>query len=481
MKQFLKITLIVLFVFTLSSCSKDENRSLEQSASAFIQNNDQVVVFGSIDVMSILNKAEYKSIPKIGVAIEDQVNKMKDGLNLEAGFYFAMEGPFEKGNPGTTYMFAELKDFNKLKENLMKDGYDLDEKNDIQYFRDGDVAVGIKNKLAILFTQSKEFDEQLMAKEAFEMVSGDLMTGNGAKLLAQKGDISINTHLYNQFVSANKVTAELPKDKKDQLADMMKESFGQANIHFEKGQMRVALDNEFSAKLSKRMMFNTDPSASIRSLIGQGEPKMAIATNLDMEKMQAWVEDFYPGGLEQVLANEGGPLQMAMVMAGGKVSNLLNGKIAFAMFGEPKAGAIVPDFTFYAGFGPNGKPMADMAQNFLSKGTMVLKTDEKAISGASSPLYGAVSGSKIDIPQGCESFGKTAISGFINLEKVDTKAFDLEGAQKLIELVKYMNFSFGLEGGEILIKTKNDSENVLKQSVKHMIREFEGKIGELAI
>jgi hypothetical protein len=481
MKKFLKIGFVILFVFTLSSCSKGENRSLVESTSAFVQNNDQVILFGSIDIMSILNKAEYKKIPKIGVAIEEQITKMKDGLNLEAGFYFAMEGPFENGNPGTVYMFAEVKDFEKLKETLMKDGYDFNEKNDIQSFRDGDVSVGIKDKLAILITQSKEYDEYVMAEEAFEMTTGDLMSGSGAKLLAKKSDISINTHLYNQFVTANKVTAELAKDKKDQLADMMKESFGQANIHFENGQMRVAIDNEFSAKLTKRMMFNADPGAGIRSMVGQGEPKMAIATNLDMEKMQAWVEDFYPGGLQQVLANEGGPLQMAMVMAGGKISNLINGKMAFAMFGEPTAGAMVPDFTFYAGFGPNGKPMADFMQKMSSQGTMILSIDDKGVSGASSTVYAAKPGGTLSIPQGCESFGKTAISGFINLEEVDTKAFELEGAQKLVELVKYMNFTFGMEGGEILIKTKNSSDNVLKQSVQHMLKEFEGQIGELAI
>lgn len=481
MKQFLRFATILVLLFAISSCSGDANRSLEKSASAFVQNNDQVILFGSIDVMSILNKAEYKSVPKFGPIIESQINKMKSGLNLEAGFYFAMEGPFDGGNPGTTYLFAEVKDADSLKATMMKDGYDFEEKDGIQYFRDGDVAVGIKNKLAILFTQSQEFDEHLMAKEAFEMAEGDEMSGTGAKLLAQKGDISVNTHLYNQFVTANKMTATLPKDKKDQLADMMKESFSQANFHFEKGQLRIAMDNELSANLTKRMMLNEDPSAQIRSQIGSGEPKMAVATNFDMVKLQAWIEDYAPGAMEKLLEEEGGPLQMAMMMAGGKLSNIINGKMAFAMFGEPKAGAMVPDFTFYAGFGPNGKPMADMAQNFLKGGTMDLTITDKGISGASSPVYASKSGQKIMIPQGCETFGKTALTGFINLEKVDTKEFELEGAGKLIELVKYMNFHLGTKGGEILIKTKNSSENVLKQSVKHMVKEFQGQIGEMAI
>ncbi len=481
MKRFFQFASVFILIVSLSACSGGKKRSLSESASAFIQSNDQVIVFGSIDMMSILKKAEYKSVPKFGELIESQIKRVKSGLNLDAGFYYAMEGPFEGGNPGTTYLFAEVKSFDSLKAVLMKDGYDFDSKDGIEYFRDGDASVGIKNGLAILFVKSGEYNEFEIAQKAFEMTEGDLLAGTGAKLLAKKADISVNSHLYNQFVTANKRTADLDGDKLDQLKDMLKESFSQANIHFEKGQLRIAIDNQFSANLTKRMMLNSDPSASIRSSIGQGEPKMAISTNFDMVKLQTWIDDYAPGAMEEFLANEGGPLQMAMMVAGGKMSNMINGKMAVALFGDPKAGAMVPDFTFYAGFGPNGKPVAEMAKNLFSSGTMKLNVSDKGVFGCSSDSYMASNGTKIKVPVGCESFGKSAFSGFVNLEKMDTKALELEGAGKLIELVKYMNFSFDVKGGEILVKTKNQKDNVLKQCVQHMLKEFEGQIGELSL
>lgn len=480
MIRFFNITFLLSLVVLIASCSNKENRTLEESASAFIQNNNQVILFGSLDVMSVLEKADYSAIPKFGGIIESQVKRMKSGLNLEKGFYFAMEGPFEGGNPGTTYLFAEIKNLDSLKSLLTKDGYDFDHAEGIDYFRDGDATVGVMNKLAILLTKSGDYDELAAVKTAFEKTSGDLMTGSGADLLANRGDISINTHLYNQFVTANKYTVDMPKDKKEQLAAMMTGSFSQANVYFEKGQLRIAMDNKLSANLSKRLMLNEDASASIRANMGSGEPKMAIATNLDLEKMQAWMDDFAPGALESFLEKDGGPLQMAMMLGGGKMSNLLNGKMGFAMFGDPKAGAMVPDFTFYAGFGPNGKPMAEMAQNFLKGGTMQLNITEKGVSGSSSNIYTAVSGSKINVPNGCETFGKTGLSGFINLDRMDTQALELKGAGKLVELVKYLNFSITAKGGEILVKLKNQKDNVLKQSVQHMLKEFEGQIGELS-
>ncbi len=482
MKSLLKISSLFLFLFFLSACSDDKTSNLADSASSFINSNDQVILFGSMDVMSILNKAEYKSVPKFGSIIESQVKRMQSGLNLEAGFYYAMEGPFEGGNPGTTYMFAEVKDLDSLKSVLMKDGYDFDSKDGIEYFRDGDASVGIKNGLAILLTKSGEYDEVELVKKAFTMTTGEVLSGSAAELLAQKADISINTHLYNQFITANNATADMDEDKKNQLADMMKESFAQANIHFENGQLRVAMDNKLSANLTKRMMLNEDAGAKILSKAGNGEPKMAIATNIDMEKTQAWIEDFVPGGMSAVMENAG-PLQMAMMAGGGKLSNLFDGMMSFAMFGDPKAGAMVPDFNIYIGFGPNGKPLADLAVNsgMLSGGTMKSSINEKGFTGYSSEVYAAGSGKKVKVPAGCETFGKEGITGFADLAKVDLAGFELEGPGKLVELVKYMNFHISTKGGEILVKLKNSKDNVLKQSVQHMLKEFEGQIGDLSL
>lgn len=482
MKFVLKITSLFLFIIILSACSKKTGGDLGKSASAFIEANDQVILFGSMDLISILNKAEYKSIDKFGKILESQIDRMKSGLDLEAGFYYAIEGPFVDGNPGTVYMFAKVKSLDSLKSLLTKDGYDFETTDGIDYFRDGDASVGVKNGLAILLTKSGEYDEIAMVKKAFEMTKGKVMSGAGAELLAQKGDISINSHLYNQFVTANNMTAEMPKEKMDQLADMMKGSFSQANIHFEDGQLRIAMDNEFSANLTKRMMFKTDASAIVLSKAGNGEPKVAVATNLDLDKLQSWIEDFVPGGMSAVMENAG-PLQMGLMMAGGKLSNAFNGMISFAMFGDPNAGAMVPDFSIFAGLGKDGKGLIDLALSggMLSGGTMKTKVTKEGVTAYSSEEYAGGNGKRISVPNGCETFGKEGITGFANLQNIDLAAFELEGPGKLVELVKYANFHISTEGGEILVKLKNSKENVLKQSVQHMLKEFEGQISNISM
>jgi hypothetical protein len=479
MKCFKNFLTLVFAALLITACSSDdENRSVKEYASAFVNENNEVIFFGSVDLKSILEKADYASVPKFGGMVKGELKNVESGLNLDAGIYYAVTGPFANGNVGAVYAFAEIKNIDSLKLQLTQRGYDLENASGIDYFRSGDVAFGLKNKLALMLVKSGEFDTKELISEAFENAGGKLLTGTPEKLLAEKSDISMNVHLFNNYMSNNVQLGAITKENKKQLEDMMKDSYTQANIYFENGQLRMAMKNHFSASLQKRTMLMTDDSASIRQSLGQGEPKVAVATNIDMAKLQSWMDDFAPGVLDKLL-EQAGPMQMAMMMAGGKLSNLMNGNIGFAMYGEPKAGAMVPDFSFYVGFGPQGKPLAEMAQNFLSKGTMLLTINEKGVQGASADSYKSAAGNSITVPKGCETFGKTAFTGYADLEKMDTKAFEFKGGAKMIELVKYLNFSFDANGGELVIKLKDDKTNVLKQASSFMIKEFESQISSI--
>lgn len=470
---------LLAVVLLFAACSSDnDKRTVHEYASAFVNSNDKVILYGSIDLMSILKKADYASVPKFGGIIKGELKNIESGLNLNQGIYYAIEGPFENGNSGTVYLFAEIKNADSLKLQLTQRGYDLDNSGDIDYFRSGDVGFGISGKLAIMMVKSGKFDAKQLISTAIEYVNGDLLEGTAATILAAKSDISINALLYNNHKTNSGIYGTIAKDKMNQLDEMMKGSFGQANIFFEGGQLRFSMKNHLSANLKKRMMMLSDNKASIRKFIGNGEPKMAVATNIDMGKLQAWLEDYAPKALEKIIEDIP-QLQMALMMGGGKFANLMDGKIGFAMYGEPKAGAMVPDFSFYLGFGPQGKPLAEMAQNFLNGGTMKLAISDKGVQGASSDLYKSIPSKAISVPKGCETFGKSAFSGYLNLENMDTKAFEFRGASKMVELVKYLNFSFDLEGGEILVKLKDPNANVLKQASKYMLKQFEDQIGAM--
>ncbi len=476
MKLFKNVLTLFLAAFIIASCSGDkDNRSVQEYASAFVNESENVFVFGSVDLKSILQKADYESVPKFGGIIKGELKNIETGLNLDAGVYYALEGPFQDGNIGSVYAFAEVKNIDSLKLQLTQRGYDLESASGIDYFRSGDVAFGIKGKLALMLVKSGEFDTKELISGAFKRANGKELSGKAKELIVGKSDISINLDLYKNYLANNEQLGTITKENKKQLEEMMKDSYTQSTISFEDGQLRMSLKNHFSVSLQKRTMMLSDDKASIRETMGNGEPKIAVSTNIDMVQLQAWMDDFAPGVLDNLL-EQAGPLNMAMMMAGGKLSNLVNGKLGFAMYGEPKAGSIEPDFSFYVGLGPQGKPLAEMAQNFLSKGTMILNINEKGVQGASAEAFRNSEGNRITVPAGCESFGKTAFSGFAYLDNMDTKAFEFKGGAKMIELVKYLNFSFDANGGELIVKLKDDKTNVLKQAAQFMLKEFESQI-----
>jgi len=64
----------------------------------------------------------------------------------------------------------------------------------------------------------------------------------------------------------------------------------------------------------------------------------------------------------------------------------------------------------------------------------------------------------------------------MNLEGMDLTSFNLSGGSKLVELVEFIHFEFDEDGGELIIKTINKEDNVLKQSVEFMLNEFESQL-----
>ena len=102
--------------------------------------------------------------------------------------------------------------------------------------------------------------------------------------------------------------------------------------------------------------------------------------------------------------------------------------------------------------------------------------DNKGLTCFSSPEHISKDGSSLILPKGCQFYGKKSFTGFMNLEGMDLTSFNLSGGSKLVELVEFIHFEFDEDGGELIIKTINKEDNVLKQSVEFMLNEFESQL-----
>ena len=81
---------LVLTLVLVSCGGNKDGRPLQDYVSSFLNGNESIVAFGKADLNTILNKTEYKKIPKLGVAIDVEIQEFKRSLKLETPVFFAI-------------------------------------------------------------------------------------------------------------------------------------------------------------------------------------------------------------------------------------------------------------------------------------------------------------------------------------------------------------------------------------------------------
>ena len=478
MKRLLFFSSVLILLF---SCGNDKNRTIQDQFSSFLNENDSVVLFGKVDFNQILNKTGYKQIPKFGTLISSVIGEFQNVINTTEPIYFSANGPFQSdGTPETVYGFLSVKNADSLVEVLTQKGYDFDKKGEMYFSQFDDVSLGISNHTAILVSKKDDYDGLKYVQDAFERTNEKLSEGKVEQILLTKADILVGYSLKNAYKTSATKIEQLPEELKAEVAEMVDDSYGQLSFHFENGEARIKMKNYFSEKLKEHLFFNEDNQAQIIDKLGQGDARMGISMNIDMKKLQAFMNKYAPGAIDEIGKMIGGPAQMALMMGGDdSLAGLLSGEIGFVMFGEPdENGATEPNFNTYIGLGKKGKSIAQLASSFLEQSEMKTVINDKGIACYSSSDY-EPNGGKLNLPIGCQSFGKKALTGFINVEGMDMTSFHFSEGAKILEIVKYISFEFDENGGEVIIKAKKDNVNILKQSVDFMLKEFESQINSM--
>lgn len=478
------LLIAVIGAMILFSCgnSKD-NRTPGEYLSAFVKSNPNIVTFGKIDLNQLLEKAEYKKLPKVGVILNGYLNELSGAINLETPIHFAMEGPFlADGTPETVYAFIETINPDTLAAKVSQQGFDVEEDHGMHYFADGDVALGTKNNLTVIISKKGEFDAKTLLNKAFEDSQKDLDEGRIEEILDEEADLVAGVSMQNMYSTSNTELKDLSADKRKQVDEMVKDSYVLTTLNFEEGQVVMNTRNLFSDALMEKMFLRSDDGASIVKRLGSGKPTIGFSMNMDMRKLQDFLETYSPNTMKELAESAGGPAAMMMAM-GGKdmLGNMLTGEMGAVLVGSPNMQEGMSDFNFFVGLGKQGRMMAEEGKMFLdAMGMQEVKLDQQGLWVSSNKAFSASSGGRLQLPQGCEDFGTKGMHFFMNLDGVDLSSFEFEDGQKIIYLVKYINFEMDNEGSTLTIKAKKNDGNMLKQAVDLLFKELEGKIGGLA-
>lgn len=463
-KRSLLITVFVAFI--LCSCGPDlKERTASGFLSAYMKDNKNVVLFGKIDAKKIIEKVGYKSIPKVSVLIGPEIKQFESALELSNGVCFAMEGPFDQmGNPAQLLAFVKVKNVDSLASKITSLGLPVQADGDIEYVQENDVTIGIKENLAIIISKKGKYKGKEALLKAFEKAEQDVSEGKVDEILAQKGDILFGASLENLYGSSNTSLNKLNANKKKEFEALVKDSYTQTCVSFEKGQAVIESKNLFSNELMNRMFFKEDPNASILSKLGTGNARMGLAVNMDINKLEAFLDDFAPDFKNDLMRMDFS-LQMMMSVLGDKpLTNLLSGQLGMVMVGDMmRDGSLVPEANIHVGLGNKGKEIKDMLLTFFpaDQGVygMKIQVNDKEVNISSNSSMGA----SLIIPNFANHFGKKGVTAFMNFDGMDMESLDLEAEGKFIYALQNITMTADNNGSKIVIKGKNPNLNILKQ------------------
>ena len=349
----LKLIVIALVLGFLASCSDSSvDQNTKEALSSFLNDNDKIVGFGNADLKGILNKSDYKNVPKFGKLLNTEMSTLEKLINMEDPVYYALEGPFDvDGTPETTYAFLSVKNSDSLITELTQRGFDFEEKKEMKYCSDGDVSIGIKGPLAVIISKSGDYNRGKALSKAFKKTEGDVSGGKIDDILDVDGDVVLGMNVESLYKTSETDLNNLSDEKKDKLKALVKDSYIQTVMKFEDGAAIIETKNFFSKELRESMFFNSDNKAPIVAKLGQGKPRFGLSVNLDLKKMQNLVNDFSPDAMDELGKAMGGPAQFALMAAGEDgLAGLFDGQFGVVMVGEPDmAEGTIPDFNVFLG------------------------------------------------------------------------------------------------------------------------------------
>lgn len=461
-----------LFLVLCSCGGGLENKAVSGYMLSYLKDKKDVVVFGKMDVQSILDKAAYKEIPKVSALMIPEVKQYAAALDLKQGFYFAVEGPFDRqGNPKRVVGFAKVKNLDSLENKVASLGQMIQEDGDMKYAQDNDVTIGMTEQVAIFVSSKENYDGKVALNEILEQLANEEVQGKAKQILSQKGDIIFGTSFENLYQTANTDLNKLDDVKKKEMEALVKDSYIQSAISFDQGQAVFESKNLFSSSLANRLFLKEDASGSIVKKLGGGNAYMGFSMNVDVKKMENFLNDFTPGGATGAFKNNFMVFMAMKSLGENPLSQMFSGQLGLAMTGNLNMSGMIPDATLFVGYGSNASANGLLEDIFKSMMMSIQKTPEGIIV-SSKPQDGS-----LKVPSFASDFGKKGLTAYVNFKDMDMKSLDLDAEAKGLEAIEYVWLSADNSGSKMIVKGRDASKNILKQIVDVYINDAKAMVG----
>ena len=464
-------------LLVLQACSSSSSE-LKKSVISYIAKQQDVTVFGKVDLFKMMDKSKLENFPKIGPVVRSYLQLISSGINLESPIYMTCSGPFDRdGKPKEVVIFMDVQDKDSLINAVTRQGYDLNEKGKISYVGDNQrgVSIGITESLAILtvhdgthsFGEVADIFKACKLKKESEKVDD---------ILSRDGDVICGVSLQNLYTTSNTVLNNLASNRKREINRMVSNSYVGYAFHFDDGELRIEMNQLFNDFLSDLMFIERENKPEeIADQLGSGHARMGVSMNLDLKKLENFISTIDPSSMIQMKESFAGLLGILGIptKSTDSMSSLFTGQLGLVVLGGQGITEGLSEMNVFIGLEKRGNSIASQSKNALNGFVPGVKLKPQGLS-----VYSELKNNKdgqLNIPEFGNEFGQHGINLFVDAEKLNLNQFELAEAGSYLKLIKSIHFYLTNEKGELVIKLKKPT-NVLNQITQTALDDLSKKI-----
>ncbi len=450
--------LLLLFLVFLTACSEEKkDRSLSEKFNTYSKQNEAVIFSGKIYLNSILKNVDYQHIPKINKLISSELKAFKQGIYLDSGVYFSIEGLLQAtGKPSIIHVFATVKNKDSIREKIASLGLLVEHTKNLDYAIGPDFSIGIQDDIVLLRYQEQGAITAHDFYRLFQQLNKKVVSATETIQQEKSTAIQITTHLEHLYqLYAKNVGVTLGELQQKELKTLLRDACLTTSLKFESGGITIDTKHHFSAALKKRLFFDATATNAI-SKLAPGKATAGLSMHLQPLKIQTLLEDFSPDLLQQIASMHGNIALGMMALGNRPVTNLFGGKLAFMYFGTSDS------HSFYLDLGEQGKSISELTRSlFATNPLYTLSIQENEISATSKNHVSNIQ--RVKLPSYANDFGTHGIDFFLDVADYNVKQPALVGEYPFMEAISWVKVSVTNEGSTIRIQGKDTKIGVLKQ------------------
>ncbi len=480
-KSLFLLPLLVLFV----ACGKKNDLSAESALSAIIAKNDNIISFGHISPLQLLNKSGVQKLPKINLLVGAQIALWEKGIDLERPIYYAVEG-LNVAQDMTTYAVLNIKNKDSLNDVIAEMGYTLEKHADFMYYQENDVTFGYDDHILIMLVKTGDYDGKTLLAQTFETAKGDLSEGKVADILATEGDLVSGMSIERIFKQSNPLIGNLTEKQKNELSELTNDGYIQSALTFENGEMRWTSKNLYSDELKDRFYTEKGPISGVKNRLKGGNAWMGFALNIDMKKTNDFINEFAPNFFKEIAKNLSSEAKLLMLSLGDKaLSKLLSGEFAVVKTGNAtRTLDMTQNFSGFIGNGSD-KSLLPMIMDIAAQKNNDFNDLTENVQFTNRPGYVAFKAKEdndnrpVKLPAFATNFGKSSIYFFVDFQEM-SKQINLPYDLQIVGLFDYLFIDGTRDETIMVIKAKDPNKNILQQIADFYMKQFTSAQNDLA-